>query len=174
MILLYVLGITVGILTAAVLKHTAFTGEPVPFVMELPNYRMPGIKNVGRLMWDKTADFIQRAFSIVLIANIVIWFLRSFNPALHMVTALISGFLAKESVVAVLGTLYSGSALASVLSPVSAAAFLAFCLLYTPCVAAMSSVRRELGTKWMIGIIAMQCIIAWVISFIVFTVGSLI
>ena len=142
----------------------------------------------------------------MLIANIVIWFLRSFNPALHMVTAanmdssilaivagvlapiftpmgygswkmvtaLISGFLAKESVVAVLGTLYSGSALASVLSPVSAAAFLAFCLLYTPCVAAMSSVRRELGTKWMIGIIAMQCIIAWVISFIVFTVGSLI
>ena len=206
MILLYVLGIAVGILTAAVLKHTAFQGEPVPFVMELPNYRMPGMKNVGRLMWEKTADFIQRAFSIVLIANIVIWFLRSFDPALHMVTAanmdssilaivagvlapifapmgfgswkmvtaLISGFLAKESVVAVLGTLYSGAALASVISPVSAAAFLAFCLLYTPCVAAMSAVRQELGTGWMVGIIAMQCSIAWVISFAVFTIGSLI
>jgi ferrous iron transport protein B len=205
MICLYVLGIAVGILTAAVLKHTAFKGEPVPFVMELPNYRMPGIKNVGRLMWDKTTDFIERAFSIVLIANIVIWFLRSFDPALHMVaannmdssilaqvagviapvfapmgfgnwkmvTALISGFLAKESVVAVLGTLYSGSALASVLSPVAAAAFLAFCLLYTPCVAAMSSVRRELGTRWMLGIIAMQCGVAWLISFAVHAIGML-
>jgi ferrous iron transport protein B len=203
MVLLYFGGIITGILTALVSKCTVFKGEAVPFVMELPNYRMPGAKNVLRLLWDKAKDFLQRAFTVIFIATIVIWFLQSFDPHMNLVTdskdsilalvagfiapvfsplgfgdwristALITGFMAKESVVSTLSVLLGGQkVLTGVLTPVSAAALMVFCLLYTPCVAAISSVKRELGGKWAAGMVLLQCAIAWIMSFIVYFIGT--
>ena len=202
MIGLYLLGIIMGIAAAFLLKGTMFKGEPVPFVMELPNYRMPGAKNVGLLLWDKAKDFLQRAFSVIFIASIVIWFLQSFDIRLNMVadsqqsmlamiagamapvfaplgfgdwrvsTALISGFMAKESVVATLSVLFgSTEVLAGVITSAGAAALLVFCLLYTPCIAAVASIKRELGTKWALGVVIGQCVIAWIMAFIVYNIG---
>ena len=188
---LYLFGIIMGILVAFLYKGTLFQGEPVPFVMELPNYRLPGAKNVAQLLWEKAKDFLQKAFSVILIATIVVWFLQSFDLRLNMVedsadsilaavssllvpvfaplglgdwricTALLSGFMAKESVVSTLGVLF-GNGIGSVLSPVSAAALLVFSLLYTPCVAAVASIKRELGGKWAVGVVFWQCAVAWV------------
>ncbi len=203
MICLYFLGIVVGILTALVSKTTAFKGEAVPFVMELPNYRMPSAKTTVQLLWDKSKDFITRAFTVIFIASIVIWFLRTFNFHLEMVdnskdsilaliagwispifapvgfndwritTSLITGFLAKESVVSTLSVLIGkGASLSSVFSSASALSFLSFCLLYTPCVAAIASIKRELGRKWAYGIILMQCSVAWLISGGVYAIFS--
>ena len=198
MVCLYFLGIAVGILVALVMKNTAFKGETVPFVMELPNYRMPGLKNVLQLMWEKAKDFLQRAFTVIFLAAIVIWFLQTFD--LHMnvvadskdsilamaagfiapvfapmgfgdwrvVTALIAGFMAKESVVSTLSVLYgSTEALLASLSIPAAAGLLVFCLLYTPCVAAIASIKRELGGKWATVVVLMQCTIAWICAGIV-------
>lgn len=198
MVGLYFFGILMGILTALAMKGTMFKGEPVPFVMELPNYRMPGAKNVGQLLWEKAKDFLQRAFTVIFGATIVIWFLQSFDLHLNMVTdsqasilatvagmiapvfiplgfgdwristALISGFMAKESVVSTLSILFgSTAALTAVINTAGAAALLIFCLLYTPCVAAIASIKRELGGKWAIGVVIFQCVIAWVAAFIV-------
>lgn len=188
---LYLFGIIMGILVAFLYKGTLFQGEPVPFVMELPNYRLPGAKNVAQLLWEKAKDFLQKAFSVILIATIVVWFLQSFDLRLNMVedsadsilaavssllvpvfaplglgdwricTALLSGFMAKESVVSTLGVLF-GNGIGSVLSPVSAAALLVFSLLYTPCVAAVASIKRELGGRWAVGVVFWQCAVAWV------------
>lgn len=201
MVLLYFTGIMVGVLSALVSKNTAFRGEAVPFVMELPNYRMPGIKNVARLLWEKAKDFLQRAFTVIFIASIVIWFLQTFDLHLNIVsdskdsilaevagilapifaplgfgdwrisTALISGFLAKESVVSTLSVLFgSTESLTALLSPAAAASLLVFCLLYTPCVAAVASIRRELGSKWAAGIVCLQCVIAWLCAFLVYVI----
>ncbi|MCQ2484226.1 MAG: ferrous iron transport protein B [Clostridia bacterium] len=198
MVGLYLLGIVTGIIVALVSKVTAFRGEAVPFVMELPNYRMPGAKNVAHLLWDKAKDFLQRAFTVIFAASIVVWFLQSFDFTLHtvtdsqqsilatiagtiapvfkplgfgdwrIVTSLIAGFMAKESVVSTLSVLVGGaSGITAVISPVAAAALLVFCLLYTPCVAAVASIRRELGGKWATGIVIGQCLIAWVMALIV-------
>jgi len=197
MIGLYLLGIVVGILTALVTKSTLFRGEAVPFVMELPNYRMPGAKNVAHLLWDKAKDFLQRAFTVILIASIAVWFLQTFSFRLavvsdsqdsilaaiagfiapvfklhgfgdwRVVTALVAGFMAKESVVSTLSVLFGGASVAAVLSPLSAAALLVFCLLYTPCVAAVAAVRRELGGKWAFLVVVGQCVVAWVVALIV-------
>jgi ferrous iron transport protein B len=198
MIALYFTGILVSILTATVAKHTAFKGEAVPFVMELPNYRMPGLKSVFQLLWEKTKDFIKRAFTVIFLATLVVWFLQSFNIRFHLVTdindsilakvagwiapvfaplgfgdwrvstALITGFIAKESVVSTLSVLFgSTAALQAVLSTRTAAALLVFCLLYTPCVAAIASVKRELGAKWAVFVVLFQCAVAWVCAFIV-------
>ncbi len=205
MIGLYLFGILAGILTALVTKSTAFKGEAVPFVMELPNYRMPSAKNILHLIWAKAKDFITRAFTVIFIATIVIWFLRTFNFHLEMVehsqdsilaviagwiapifaplgfgdwrmtTSLITGFMAKESVVSTLSILYGGkAAIAAALSPRAALSFLVFCLLYTPCVAAVASIKRELGAKWAAGTVAMQCGIAWLCAGAVYVIGSLI
>ncbi len=203
MILLYFLGIAVGILVALFSKNTVFKGEAVPFVMELPNYRLPGAKNVLHLLWDKAKDFLQRAFTVIFIASIVVWFLQTFDFGLNVVsgsntsilaiiagfiapifaplgfgdwrisTALIAGFMAKESVVSTLNVLVGGAGIGSILTPLSAASFLVFCLLYTPCIAAISVIKRELGAKWAVGIVCLQCAIAWLCSFIIFSVGSL-
>lgn len=204
MIGLYVFGIIMAIITALVLKKTAFRGEPVPFVMELPNYRMPGLKNVAHLLWDKAKDFLQRAFTVIFIATIVIWFLQSFDMRFNLVsdssqsilamlsgiiapvflplgfgdwrftTALISGFMAKESVVSTLTVLFgSAAALHEVLTVSSALSLLVFCLLYTPCVAAIASVKRELGDKWAAAMVIGQCGIAWAASFAVYMISSL-
>ena len=198
MIGLYLLGILTGVLVALVSKSTAFRGEAVPFVMELPNYRMPGVKNVTHLLWDKAKDFIQRAFTIILIASVVVWFLQSFDFTIHtvsdshnsilaalagaispvfkplgfddwrIVTALIAGFMAKESVVSTLSVLLgSTTEITAVISPLAASALLVFCLLYTPCVAAIASVKRELGFGWAAGVVIGQCVIAWIMAFIV-------
>ena len=199
---LYVLGILVGIIVALLYRGTLFKGEPVPFVMELPNYRLPGIKNVAQLLWEKAKDFLQRAFSVILIATIVVWFLQSFDSHLNMVensadsmlamvsgvlvpvfapiglgdwricTALISGFMAKESVVSTMEVLFGGS-IGAVLSSLSAASLLVFSLLYTPCVAAIASVKRELGGKWAAAMVFWQCLIAWIAAFITYLVGNL-
>lgn len=199
---LYVLGIVVGILAAFLYRGTLFKGEPVPFVMELPNYRLPGLKNVLHLLWEKAKDFLQRAFSVILIATIIIWFLQSFDLHLNMVsdsaesilaavsgvlvpifapiglgdwrvcTALISGFMAKESVVSTLQVLF-GAGITSALTPLSAASLLVFSLLYTPCVAAIASVKRELGTKWAVDMVIWQCVIAWFAALAVRGVGIL-
>lgn len=193
---LYLFGIVMGILVAFLYRSTLFQGEPVPFVMELPNYRLPGAKNVAQLLWEKAKDFLQKAFSVILIATIVVWFLQSFNLRLNMVedsadsilavvssllvplfaplglgdwricTALLSGFMAKESVVSTLGILFGGS-IGSVLSPVSAVSLLIFSLLYTPCVAAVASIKRELGGKWAVGVVLWQCAVAWIAAFLV-------
>ena len=204
MVGLYFLGIVVGILTALVLKGSMFKGEAVPFVMELPNYRMPGAKNVIQLLWEKAKDFLQRAFTVIFLATIVIWFLQSFDPALNMVTdsqdsilamiagmiapifgplgfgdwrvstALISGFMAKESVVATLTVLFgSVETMMTVISPLSAVSLLVFCLLYTPCAAAVASIKRELGGKWAWNIVLFQCAIAWAAAFVVRGIGIL-
>lgn len=204
MVLLYLTGIFVGILTALVSKNTYFKGEAVPFVMELPNYRLPSARNVLQLLWEKTKDFLQRAFTIILLATIVIWFLQSFSPHFVLVsdssksilaivagfiapifkplgfgnwkvtTALISGFMAKESVVSTLNVLYgSTAALTSTLTTGGAAALLVFCLLYTPCVAAIASIRRELGRKWAAFIVVFQCVVAWICAFLVHAVSLL-
>lgn len=199
---LYLLGILVGIGAAFLYKDTLFRGEPIPFVMELPNYRLPSVKNVAQLLWEKAKDFLQRAFSVILIATVVVWFLQSFDLQLNMVTdsadsilarisgilvplfaplglgdwrictALISGFMAKESVVSTLEVLFGGT-IGSILSPLSAGSLLVFSLLYTPCVAAVASVRRELGGKWAAGLALWQCLIAWVVAFVFHGIGAL-
>ena len=204
MVLLYFIGIIVGILFAFLMKGTMFRGEPVPFVMELPNYRLPGAKNVMQLLWEKAKDFLQRAFTVIFVATIVIWFLQTFDSRFNVVsdsqdsllamaagviapifaplgfgdwrisTALITGFMAKESVVSTLTVLMgSTDGLYTILSPVTAFALLVFTLLYTPCVAAISSIKRELGGKWAIGVVIIQCVIAWIASFIVNLVGMI-
>jgi len=196
MVSLYFLGIAVGILMAILLKGTVFKGEAVPFVMELPNYRLPGLKNVVQLLWEKARDFLQRAFTVIFAATIIIWFLQSFDLRLSLTadpqqsilawlasgiaplfaplgfadwrvsTALITGFMAKESVVSTLTILYgSSAAFAAALSPAAAAPLLVFCLLYTPCIAAVASVKRELGGKWAFIMVANQCIVAWLAAF---------
>lgn len=201
MVLLYFGGIIMSILAAIIMKGSMFKGEPVPFVMELPNYRMPALENVLQLLWDKAKDFLQRAFTVIFLATIVIWFLQTFNLHFNMVedskdsilagiagmiaplfkplgfgdwrvsTALMSGFMAKESVVATLSVLIpSEEILRILLTPASAAALLVFCLLYTPCVAAVASVRRELGGKWAVAVVIGQCVIAWLAAFVVFQV----
>lgn len=193
MVGLYFIGILVGIFTALIFKNTLFKGEAVPFVMELPNYRMPGAKNVIQLLWEKAKDFLQRAFTVIFLATIVIWFLQNFNLRFSLVTnaedsilaalssliapifaplgfgdwrictALVTGFMAKESVVSTLTVLFGTSAaIQAALSPSAAAALLVFCLLYTPCVAAIASVKRELGGKWALGVVVEQCVIAWI------------
>ena len=204
MIGLYVLGIVIGILVALIFKSTMFKGEAVPFVMELPNYRMPGLKNVAQLLWEKAKDFLQRAFTVIFAATIIIWFLQTFSLHLSMVTdskdsilavlsgvlapifkplgfgdwrvstALITGFMAKESVVSTLTILFGSMAeLTAVLTPLTAASLLVFCLLYTPCVAAIASVKRELGGKWAIGVAVGQCVVAWICAWVVHIIGLL-
>ena len=203
MVGLYFLGILCGILAAFVMKGSLFRGAPAPFVMELPNYRLPGAKNVLRLLWDKAKDFLQRAFSVILIATVVVWFLNSFDlrlglaesseasilarlagliaPALapiglgdwRIVVSLISGFMAKESVVSTMEILFPGNITAA-LSPLSAACLLVFSLLYTPCVAAIASVKRELGRLWAMGVVFWQCAVAWVAALAVHLIGILI
>ena len=200
---LYLLGILVGILAALIMKGTAFRGKPVPFVMELPNYRLPSLKNVGLLLWEKASDFLRRAFTVIFLASIVIWFLQTFDTRLNVVTdnsgsllalvgrllaplfaplgfgdwrcvtALISGFIAKESVVSTLQVLLGGAALTSLFTARSAVSFLVFTLLYTPCVAAIATIRRELGSRWAtLGVVVMQCTVAWVVSFLAYTVAG--
>ena len=192
---LYLLGIAVGILVALLLKNTVFKGEAVPFVMELPNYRMPGAKNVAQLLWEKAKDFLSKAFSVILIATIVVWFLQSFDLHLNMVedsseslmamisgwlvpllvplglgdwrivTSLISGFMAKESVVSTMGILF-GDSIHTALSTAAAATMLVFSLLYTPCVASIASIKRELGARWAVGVVVWQCAVAWAAAFV--------
>ncbi len=199
---LYILGILIGILAALVYKETLFRGEPIPFVMELPNYRLPGLKNVTQLLWEKAKDFLQRAFSIILIATVAVWFLQSFDLHLNMVsdsarsilamvsgaiaplfaplglgdwricTALICGVMAKESVVSTLEVLFGGSITAA-LSPLAAACLLVFSLLYTPCVAAIASIKRELGARWAVAVVVWQCALAWAAASIVHLIGLL-
>ena len=204
MIVLYLLGIVVGILTALVSKNTSFKGEAVPFVMELPNYRMPSFKNIIRLLWDKAKDFLTRAFTVIFIASIVIWFFTKFTlrldiaenskdsilatvagwiaPAFaplgfgdwRITTSLITGFMAKESVVSTLSVLFgTTSALTTVLTARSAASLLVFCLLYTPCVATIAAVKRELGRKWALGVVVLQCGVAWLCSGAVYMLSAL-
>ncbi len=200
---LYFLGIIFGIVIAFIFKGTLFKGEAVPFVMELPNYRLPSPKNIGQLLWQKSKDFLQRAFSIILIATMVIWFLQTFNIRLQVVTdsqdsilalvsgfiapvlrplgmgdwrictSLISGFIAKESVVATMQLLFGGN-VASIITPLTAACMLVFSLLYTPCVAAIASVRRELGGRWAVYVVVEQCVIAWIAAVFVHLIGGLI
>lgn len=205
MIGLYFIGILVGILVALLMRETLFKGEAVPFVMELPNYRLPSAKNVAQLLWEKAKDFLQRAFTIIFIATIVIWFLQTFDTKLNLVTnsqdsilamvaswitpifaplgfgdwristALITGFMAKESVVSTISILFKSTAnLVSALSPLAALSLLIFCLLYTPCVAAIASIKRELGGKWAILVVFGQCLIAWIAAFLVYTIGIII
>ena len=202
-VLLYFFGICMGILLALLSKNTMFRGEAVPFVMELPNYRMPGAKNVGHLLWDKAKDFLQRAFTVIFLATIVVWFLQTFDPHLNIVsdsqdsilalvagvltplfaplgfgdwrfsTALIAGFMAKESVVSTLSVLFgSTGAIVAVLSPLAALCLLVFCLLYTPCVAAIAAIKRELGLKWAVGVVVGQCVIAWLAALVVRLIGT--
>lgn len=204
MILLYFGGIVMGILMALLLRRTMFSGEAVPFVMELPNYRMPGAKNVGHLLWDKAKDFLQRAFTVIFLATLAIWFLQTFDMHLNIVTdskdsilamlagaiapvfkpmgfgdwristALITGFMAKESVVSTLSVLFgSTEALLAAITPLAAASLLVFCLLYTPCVAAIAAIKRELGGKWAVGVVIGQCVIAWVAALAVYLIGGI-
>ena len=204
MVALYFGGILMGILMALLLRGTMFRGEAVPFVMELPNYRMPGAKNVGQLLWEKARDFLQRAFTVIFLATIVIWFLQTFGTHLNLVadskdsilavisgklapvfaplgfddwrisTALITGFMAKESVVSTLSVLFgSTEALLGVITPAAAASLLVFCLLYTPCVAAIASIRRELGSKWAAGVVIGQCAVAWLAAGVVHIIAML-
>lgn len=197
---LYLLGIVIGILIAFLYNGTLFKGEPVPFVMELPNYRLPGAKNVAQLLWEKAKDFLQKAFSVILVATIVVWFLQRFDLQLNMVedsahsilamvsgllvpifkplglgdwrivTSLISGFMAKESVVSTLGVLFGGN-ITNAITSLAAGSLLVFSLLYTPCVAAIASVKRELGGKWAVGLVLWQCVIAWIAALIVRLIG---
>ena len=198
MVLLYFTGILVGVLAALLLKSTVFKGEAVPFVMELPNYRLPGLKNVAQLLWEKARDFLERAFTVIFLATIVIWFLQNFDFQLSLTadpqesilawiasgiaplfaplgfgdwrvsTALITGFMAKESVVSTLTILYgSSAALGAALSPAAAAPLLVFCLLYTPCIAAVASVKREMGGRWATVMVVNQCVVAWLAALVV-------
>ena len=199
---LYFLGIMIGIIDAILYRKVLFKGDAVPFVMELPNYRMPGIKNVGQLLWEKAKDFLQKAFTVILIATLCIWFLQSFDVHFNLIsdsknsmlaalsgvlvplfkplglgdwricTALISGFMAKESVVSSLQILF-GTSVSTAISSLSAASLLVFSLLYTPCVAAIASIKRELGVKWAAGVVVWQCVIAWVAAFIVRLIGMI-
>jgi ferrous iron transport protein B len=194
---LYLLGIVTGILVAFLYKKTLFRGEAVPFVMELPNYRLPSARNVLLLLWEKAKDFLQRAFSVILIATIAVWFLKSFDFGFNfvddpqrsilaaisgllvplfkpvglgdwrIVTSLICGFMAKESVVSVMNLLFTGSGVSAALSTATAAALLVFSLLYTPCVAAIASIRRELGRKWAVYVVLWQCAVAWFAAMLV-------
>ena len=204
MISLYVLGMAVGVLAALVMKNTAFKGKPVPFVMELPNYRLPSAKSVGLLLWEKAKDFLQRAFTVIFLATVVIWFLQSFDTRLNVVTdsadsllaligqwlavlfkplgfgdwrcatALISGFIAKESVVSTLEVLLGSAAITSLFTVRSAVSFLVFTLLYTPCVAAVATIRRELGSGLKtVGVVLLQCAVAWLASYAAFLIGGL-
>ena len=206
MIGLYLTGIVCGILYALLLKLTKYKGEPVPFVMELPNYRFPSARSVGQLIWEKARDFLQKAFTIIFVATVLIWFLQTFDARLNVAatpdasllaaigsfiapvfaplgfgdwrvsTALITGFTAKESVVSTLTVLLGGDtgALSTMFTPFTAVVFLVFTLLYTPCVAAVAAVKRELGgTKAAAGVVLMQCAIAWVVAFVVHLVGGL-
>lgn len=204
MISLYLTGMVVGVLAALILKRTAFKGDPVPFVMELPNYRLPSLGNMGRLVWDKAKDFLTRAFTIIFLASVVIWFLQTFDMRLNVVadssdsllallggliapvfaplgfgdwqasTALVTGFVAKESVVSTLTVLLgSASAVANLFTPLTAFAFLTFALLYTPCVAAIAAVKNELGGKSAVIVVLMQCGVAWAVAFLVKTLGAL-
>ena len=211
MIALYVFGILLSIIMALILKNTAFKGNPVPFVMELPNYRLPSPKSVALLLWDKAKDFLQRAFGIIFVATIVIWFLQNFDTRLNVVensadsllamigrvvapifeplgfgdwraaTSLISGFTAKEAVISTMAVLLEtnlanlGGTLSAMFTPLSAVSFLVFTLLYTPCVAAIASIRRELGSKIQTaGVVILQCGVAWICAFLVFRIGSMI
>lgn len=204
MVGLYFTGILVGILVAVISNKTAFKGKAVPFVMELPNYRMPGAKNVLHLLWDKAKDFLQRAFTIILLASVVVWLLQTFDFSFNVVddsknsmlaiiagviapvfkplgfgnwqtvTALIAGFIAKESVVSTLTVLFGEAGVLSVLTPLATASLLVFCLLYTPCIAAIASIKRELGGKWAFGVVVLQCTIAWICAALVKLVGMLI
>ena len=205
MVSLYLLGIIVGILIAYLFKNTIFKGEAVPFVMELPNYRIPSAKNVGQLLWDKAKDFIQRAFTVIFLATIVIWFLQNFTFTFNATTdssksilavissyiapifkpcgfgdwritvALVSGFLAKESVVSTLNILFtSKESLLAYLSPLKAYSLLIFCLLYVPCVAAISTIKKELGSIYALAVVLFQCLIAWLCSFIFYSLMTLI
>ena len=210
MIALYFGGMAVGVLIALILKGTAFRGKPVPFVMELPNYRLPSMKSVALLMWEKAKDFLTRAFTVIFLATVIIWFMQNYDTRLNvvtsgeesilaalgkliapvfaplgfgdwrMVTALVSGFTAKESVVSTFGVILGvsteqlGAALHSLFTPASAASFLTFCLLYTPCMAAVATIRRELGSRTKtLGVVAMQCIVAWLVALAVYQVGCL-
>ena len=199
---LYILGILVGILAAVLFKSTLFKGEAVPFVMELPNYRLPGVKNVSQLLWEKAKDFLQRAFTVILVATVAVWFLQSFDFQFNLVedssgsilavisgwlaplfaplglgdwriiTSLVSGFMAKESVVSTLEVLFAGG-VETALTTLAAASLLVFCLLYTPCVAAIAAVKRELGGKWAVLVVLWQCGIAWIAAMIVKIIGNL-
>lgn len=204
MISLYFGGILVGILAALILRKFVFKGEAVPFVMELPNYRLPGARNVFQLLWEKAKDFLQKAFTIIFLATIAIWFLQRFDFHLNLVadskdsilasiagfiapaflplgfgdwrisTALITGFMAKESVVSTITILFgTPETLVSTLSPLAGICLLTFCLLYTPCVAAIASVKRELGSKWALFMVLFQCFTAWVIAFLLHSIGLL-
>ena len=206
MVSLYFIGIIVGVIVALISKNTIFKGEAVPFVMELPNYRIPGIKNVTQLLWDKAKDFLKRAFTVIFIATIVVWFLQSFDFTFsylskeqtdssilatcakvispiftlqgfsdwRITTSLIAGFMAKESVVSTLTLLLGTAEITTIISPLAAFSLLVFCLLYTPCIAAIASIRRELGKKWSLIVVAFQCAIAWVCSLLVTGIGMLI
>lgn len=198
---LYLLGILVGILIAFIYKGLLFKGEAVPFVMELPNYRLPSMRSTLQLMWEKAKDFLHKAFSVILIATVIVWFLQSFDIRLNLVansadsimasiagilapffaplglgdwricTSLISGFMAKESVVSVLEVLFGAQGgVSAVLSPVAAGSLLIFSLLYTPCVAAVASIKRELGAGWAAGVVLWQCLLAWICAFIFKTI----
>ncbi|WP_318662047.1 ferrous iron transport protein B, partial [Treponema sp.] len=201
MTLLYVSGILVGILSALLYRKTLFRGEPVPFVMELPNYRLPGLRNTVQLLWEKAKDFLERAFTVIFIATIVIWFLQSFSPSLNYVedssqsilaaiagllepvmrpiglgdwricTSLISGVMAKESVVSTLEILFQGG-ISTCLTQASATSLLVFSLLYSPCIAAVASVKRELGAKWSVAMVLWQCLLAWLCSLAVFLIAG--
>ena len=203
MIGLYLGGIVIGVLMAFLLRHTAFKGKPVPFVMELPNYRLPGLKNVAMLLWDKAKDFLTRAFTVIFVATIVIWFLQNFDCRINVVTnsrdsllallasliapifkplgfgnwqistALITGFMAKESVVATLSILLGSTPISSFMTPAAALSFLVFVLLYTPCVAAVSTIKLEMGKKWAIGVVVGQCILAWMVALLVHGIALL-
>ena len=198
---LYLLGIITAVLISFIYKKTIFRGEAVPFIMELPNYRFPSAKNVGQLLWEKSKDFIQRAFSVILIATIVVWFLSNFDFGLNLVadsgdsilaavsgilvplmqpvglgdwriiTSLICGFMAKESVVSVMGTLFDGNV--SSIGTLTAVTMLVFSLLYTPCVAAIAAIRREMGRRWALAVVLWQCILAWFAALIVRLIGLL-
>lgn len=203
MVCLYFGGIIIGCLTAFLSRLTVFHGEAVPFVMELPNYRLPALKNVLHLMWEKAADFFNRAFTIIFIGTIIIWFLQNFDFAFNMTanssdsilsgisgliapifkplgfgdwritTALISGILSKESVVSTLSVLYhSTSDMLTIFSPLACAALLVFCLLYTPCLATLASIKRECGIKWMCTMMILQCVLAWIAAYAVYTLGG--
>lgn len=204
MVGLYFGGIVVGILVALFMRKFKFQGEAVPFVMELPNYRLPGMRNVSQLLWEKAKDFLRKAFTVIFIATILIWFLQTFDLRLNVVsdskdsilavlaggiapifaplgfgdwrisTALLTGFMAKESVVSTITVLFGSiQALTATITPAAALSLLVFCLLYTPCVAAVASVRRELGGKWAAFMVLEQCFIAWLCAFIVFAIASI-